>query len=140
MRSIKGEHRGRTITLPVVVLKSDNPQDLTHFMATALLDTGASSSGLAPNIINSLGLRSIGKNNLVVATELRPVDYYIFRIGLFEVKPDDSQSNKLPFIFAETTGFKINSQHNFDMILGMDVLSQCDFQMYRTGNWKLSFG
>ncbi len=140
MRSIKGEHRGQTITLPVAVLKSDNSQDLSFITAKALLDTGASSSGLAPNIISSLSLRSIGKNNLVVATELRSVDYYLFRIGLFQDKFGDSQYDEFPFIFAETTSFKITHKENFDMVLGMDVLSQCDFDMKRNGSWKLIFG
>lgn len=140
MRLIKGQHHGRTITLSAAVLKSDNPQDITYVNAIALLDTGASSCGLSPDIIKKLDLKSIGKDPLIVATEVRLVDYYIFRIGLFEDKHLTFDNNIIPYVFAETKGFAISKKDNFDMVLGMDVLSQCDFEMYRNGSWTLTFG
>lgn len=73
----------------------------------------------------------------MVATEERLVDYFLFRIGLV---PQGNSENGLPFVFAETDGFRIRSSMGFDVILGMDVLRQCDFGMRRTGDWQLSFG
>lgn len=136
MPSVEGKHDGRQIILPVVVLASDDPLDLTHVRATALLDTGATSSGIGPQIIKGLELLSHEKRRLSVATELRMVDYYLFRIGI----PQESSGPALPFVFAETDGFAWPEPKSFDVILGMDVLSQCDLQLSRSGRWRLDFG
>jgi Aspartyl protease len=132
---LEGRHDGRKILLPVAILRAENVTDLTHLRGTALLDTGATSSAISPRMIDELGLVSHEKRRLVVATEERLVDYYLFRIGLFAEAPDP-----LPFVFAETAGFGMRPSRDFDVILGMDVICQCDFQLYRSGHWKIGFG
>ena len=122
--------------LPVAILRSDNPTDLTHASGTALLDTGATSSAIGPQIIEKMQLRPYSKRPVVVATEQRLVDYYFFRVGLFT----DDAAAPIPYVFAETSGFGMQASDSFDIILGMDVLSQCDFTMDRDGEWKLTFG
>ena len=116
-------------------MASDNPTDLTYINATALLDTGSTVCGLGPSIVKKLALQSYGKRPLGSATELRMVPYFIFRIGLFGVG-----GSPIPYVFAELNGFGWPEDKSFDVILGMDVLSQCDFEMDRTGNWRLGFG
>jgi len=134
--SIDGSISGnRQILLPVAVLGSRNPTDLTHFEFIALLDTGATSCGIGPQAVDKLSLQSHQKKPLSVATEMRMVEYYLFRLGLM---PDANTS--IPFVFAETDGFSWSEKKDFDVILGMDVLSQCDFQMDRSGRWELNFG
>lgn len=135
MRSVKGKHDGRQLILSVAVLGSDNPTDLTFVKARALLDTGSTVSGLGPEIISQLGLKSYGKRPLGSATELRLVNYFFFRIGLFGV-----QESELPYVFADLDGFGWPEPKSFDVILGMDVLSKCDLQIDRGGSWSLAFG
>ena len=53
---------------------------------------------------------------------------------------DDQPSTALPIVFAETIGFEISQASGFDVLLGMDVLSETDFSMYRDGRWTLAFG
>jgi hypothetical protein len=137
LRSLDGRHDGRKITLPVAILKSDNPVDLTHICATALLDTGATSCAIAPHIIETLQLEPFERRHLTVATEDRLVDYFVFRVGLFD---KEMFGNGIPFVFGETRGFGMRATTGFDVILGMDVLRQCDFKMDRSGTWLLSFG
>ncbi len=72
----------------------------------------------------------------MVATEQRLVDYYLFRLA---VESEDGQSS-LPYVFAETVGFQINQSLDFEVILGMDVLSQCDLTVVRDGTWSLTYG
>ncbi len=139
MPSVKGRVANRQILLNVAILGSRNPNDLTSFSCTALLDTGATSSGIGPGVVNELALRSHQKKPLSVATEMRMVDYYLFRVGFHLSKANESSSS-LPFVFAETDGFSWNEPKRFDVILGMDVLSQCDFSLNRTGDWELAFG
>lgn len=136
MPSLSGRHDGRRILIPVAVLRSDDPADLTFVQGTALLDTGATSSGIGPRIVRELGLRSYAKRPLVVATEERLVDYFLFRLGFF-AKGDQPT---LPYIFAETDGFQIRAAGSFDVLLGMDVLKQCDLLLDRSGRWQLDFG
>jgi hypothetical protein len=132
--SLEGRHDGRKILLSVAILRSDDPSDLTHVQGIALLDTGATTSAISPRIIAELGLRSFEKRPLIVATEDRLVDYYLFRIGFF------IESSPLPYVFAETDGFGMRISNSFDIILGMDVLGQCDLKIHRSGHWVLTFG
>jgi Aspartyl protease len=133
---LKGQSDGRQILLNVAILGSRNPTDLTFFECVALLDTGATSSGIGPRVIRELGLRSHEKKLLSVATEMRMVEYFLFRVGLFPVGGDGVRSS-LPFVFAEIDGFSWVAAKTFDVILGMDVLSQCAFTLSRTGAWTL---
>jgi hypothetical protein len=137
--SVSGKHDGRQILLPVAVFSSDNPFDLTHIVARALLDTGATSSGIGPQVVAKLGLKSFEKRPLAVATELRMVDYFFFRLGLFD-QPNAPLSNAVPFVFQELDGFGWLEPRAFDIILGMDVLQQCDLRIERSKQWTLHFG
>ncbi len=140
LQSVSGRHDGRRIILPIAVLRSDNPADLTHIRAVALLDTGATSSAIVPRVVAELGLAPYAKRPLMVATEEWLVDYFLFRIGLFPNPDDGSDSTALPFVFAETDGFRMRDSNVFEAILGMDVISQCDLRVSRNGTWKLNFG
>ncbi|MEQ1549182.1 MAG: hypothetical protein ABL918_11140 [Chakrabartia sp.] len=139
--AVNGRHNGRRIVLPVAILGAENPADLTHVRALALLDTGATVSGIGPRIIHELGLESHQKRRLVSATEIRFVDYYLFRIGLFAEQGDVSaQESSIPYIFGESDGFSWGREGDFEVILGMDILKQCEFSSDRSGQWALLFG
>lgn len=139
MPSLEGRlSANRQLLLPIAVLASRDPSDISFVDAVALIDTGATSSGIGPKIVEKLRLKSHQKKPLSVATELRLVDYYLFRIGF--VDGDAVSQNSLPYIFTETDGFSWLEQKSFDVILGMDVISQCDLHVMRNGSWQLSFG
>lgn len=137
MRSIEGRRVGRRILLPVAVFASRDPTDFTHDIYTALLDTGATASWISQTVVERFGLVSVGKKPVVVATEIRQRSAFVFRIGLIG---DNQPQTALPIVFAETVGFMIDQASGFDILLGMDVLSETDFSMYRNGRWNLRFG
>ena len=137
MRSIKGQVKDRRILLPVYVFASRDTSDFTSESYTGLLDTGATTSLISGKIVDQFSLRSIGKKPLVVATEIRQRDSFVFRLGLMG---DGQAETALPIVFAETVGFKIDQASGFDVLLGMDVLSHTDFTMRRDGSWELGFG
>lgn len=137
MRSIEGERESRRILLPVAVFSSRDPTDFTHETYVGLLDTGATASWISKNVVDRFDLKSIGKKPVVVATEIRQRPSYVFRLGLMG---DNQPQTALPIVFAETVGFMIDQASGFDVLLGMDVLSETDFAMSRSGNWRLSFG
>ena len=94
--------------------------------ATALLDTGATVSGIGPRVINQLALLTSGKNRLGSATDEAFVDYYLFRLGLFSTDQlllDQLGPGDLPFLFDEIDGFSWSRATDFDVILGMDVVT-----------------
>jgi hypothetical protein len=138
--SLEGKHDGRRVVLPVAVLGADKPSDLTFETGTALLDTGATSSAITPRFVRQLGLLSTGKRPIMVATEQRLLDFFVFRLGLFENAGPLLGNSQWPHVFAETEGFQIQQSHNFDVLLGMDVIGQCDLKMERSGTWCLEFG
>lgn len=137
MIEISGRHDGRRILLPVAVLRSDNPTDLSHAIYTGLLDTGATTSWVSPRVIQELGLVELMKERVSFAMSEETASVFLFRLGLFV---NGLHRNSLPYVFAETRGFKLNQREDFDVILGMDVLAQGDFATFRDGHWTLKFG
>lgn len=121
----------------MAVFASRDPNNLTHESYVGLLDTGATASWISRRVVDRFDLSSVGKKPVIVATEIRQRPAFVFRLGLFG---DHTLANDLPFVFAETVGFMIDQASGFDVLLGMDVLAQTDFSMYRDGTWKLSFG
>jgi len=121
----------------VAVFASRNPNELTHEFYTGLLDTGATASWISRTVVDRFDLESIGKKPVVVATEIRQRPAFVFRLGLLG---DRSQENSFPFVFAETVSFMIDQASGFDVLLGMDVLGETDFSMFRNGRWTLAFG
>lgn len=143
MRELSFRQRTNRYLLPVAILRPGDPFDVTSITATALLDTGATVSGVGPRVIAALGLKSYGKRRLRSATEEVFVDYFVFRLGLFstvQVTQIPSGSDALPYIFDEVEGFSWGRHADFDVILGMDILSQCDVRLDRAGNCRIEFG
>ena len=142
MTSIRWRHNGRNILLPIAVLRPGASLDLTHIDVMALVDTGATTSAISLPTVKSLGLISHTKKLLKSAHGEDVVPYYVFRVGLFaDIDPQQEDSVPiLPFVFAESEGFACQAGTDFQAILGMDVLSQCDFSIDRLGRCLLSFG
>jgi hypothetical protein len=134
---IEGKTHGRRILLPVAVFASRNAADLTFETYTGLLDTGATASWVSSAIVRRFDLRPVAKKQVVVATEIRIRPTYLFRLGLIG---DDQPKTAIPIVFAETMGFEISQAEGFDVLLGMDVILQTDFELKRDGSWELRFG
>ena len=136
LHRIEGKHDGRRIVLPILILPPEPTLDLTGIPARALLDTGATTSGIAERIATRLALRPIGKRPLGSARGEMQVERYIFRIGMNAA----DQAPAFPFVFDEVIGFELANSASFDALIGMDILAQCDFHMSRHRSWRLSFG
>ncbi|HEX8240606.1 MAG TPA: hypothetical protein VF574_12775 [Allosphingosinicella sp.] len=107
--------------------------------ATALLDTGSSVSGVASALAEKLGLKGLGKRPLASAQGHGVAERYSFRIGLLPNSPSE-ETPSFPFVFSEVIGIELTNEFEFNALVGMDVLAQCDFAMERTGRCSLSFG
>jgi hypothetical protein len=133
---IEWRHDGRRILLPVLVLPPTPSTDLTGFEGTALVDTGSTTSGLTPRVAGALALTKRGKRPLGSAQGEGQAERYLFRIG---VRPA-MQAPAFPYVFEDIVGFELAETFQFDALLGMDVLKQCDISIYRTGMCALIFG
>lgn len=114
--------------------------DLGGYRALALVDTGATTSGITPRIIEMLGLVGMGKRPIGFAQGDGQADRYLFRVALSSPSSTGEAETSLPFVFEAIMGFGLAGGFRFDALLGMDILSQCDFRMDRHGHAVLSFG
>ena len=140
MRRIEGHHDGRRIEIQIAVLRSDNPTDFSFEKGIALVDTGATCSGIGPRIVKALELNNIGKRPLGSATEERIMPFYVFRLGVLE-EGDTSQALQVPtfpYIIGECVGFGWEMERQFDVILGMDILKKSKFHVDGP-RWSIEF-
>lgn len=129
--------------MPVAVLRPGDLSDLAFMTFSALVDTGATVSGVGPNVIEALSLRSYGKNRLGSATDEVFADYYLLRpdfLSTEQLEARQPDPADLPFLFDEIDGFSWPRRTDFDVIIGMDVLSRCDVHLTRHGRCTLQFG
>lgn len=136
MSQIDWRHDGRRVTLPVKILGAENIADMTSVDATALIDTGATVSGINAEIARSLNLQPVGKRPIMTAHGLAHIEHYLFRVGVYP----DGWNAPYPYIFNEVIGLSLSGTENFSALLGMDILRNCDFSIDRSGNCRLVFG
>ena len=134
---IEWRREQRRILLPVVLLRPFPVTDLSGTDATALIDTGSSVSGVAIALAQSLKLIGLGKRPLKSAQGESQVERYAFRVGF---KANGAHSSAFPFVFEEVIGIELTNAFEFNALIGMDILGQCDFTMDRTGRCSLAFG
>ena len=136
--SIEWRHDGRRIIAPVTLLRPTPATDFTGYDGLALLDTGSTTSGITPRVVRALDLRRRGKRPLGSAQGEGQAERYLFRVGL---KPDsDEMTPRFPYVFDDIVGFELVDSFQFDALLGMDILRQCDFSMDRDAMCHLTFG
>lgn len=136
-RRIEWQRERRRILLPVVILAPYPITNLAGVEALALIDTGASASGITVGLARTMELSGLGKRPLKSAQGEGQVERYAFRVGL---KPDQSSEGAFPFVFEEVIGIELTNAFEFNALIGMDILSQCDFRSRRDGLCSLTFG
>ena len=78
-----------------------------------------------------------------IARGVQQVERYVFRVGLTSTA--DLGQPIFPFVFDETLGFELSDTtslpdgRRLDAVVGMDVLSRCDFRLGRDGWCELTF-
>lgn len=138
MSHIDWRREKRRILLPVLILAPFPVTDMTGVEALALVDTGSSVSGLSQNLAQELKLSPLGKRPLKSAQGEGQVERYAFRVGF---RPDIAEDlPAFPFIFSEVIGIELTNTFEFNALLGMDILGQCDFSTVRDGRCRLEFG
>jgi predicted aspartyl protease len=96
------------------------------FAAAALIDTGAQTTVLSPDVPRYLGLRPVGSTPMITPTTLTPVLCDQFHINIY-FAPDVFVENLL-VAQAPLVG------HGFQCLIGRDVLRKGKLEYVGTGN------
>ena len=138
MSEVSWRHNGRQPLFNVTILPPAPTTDLRGASDVALLDTGSTSSGITRRLAESLGLVGRGKRPIASAHSESQVEHYWFRVAL---QPDSVDSAPtFPFVFEEVVGFELRNAFQFQILIGMDILRQCDLTMTRDHRCLLQFG
>jgi hypothetical protein len=105
-------------------------------LCSALVDTGANCTCIAPKVVQETGLLPIGKRDMVSASHVTPTNNYLFNLGLaagLQQQPTGEISGSISF-FEGINGMEFNpGPARFDILLGMDVLRRGCCRFLSTG-------
>jgi hypothetical protein len=152
MPLIAGTHNRRQVFFDVAVvgvsLKS------THYLTgqepsvsvlsepvRALVDTGATATSISPGAASRLNLRPAGRRDVQTANGLRRSRSYEFQVAVLSAT-DGIVVSPTPF-FVLPNSIRENElladAFSFDILLGMDVISQGDLTIRRDGTYSFEF-
>ena len=148
MPLISGRHNGRQLIVNVALvgvsfdadfLAPEQEPALSVFSepVKALIDTGATSTSVSPQVAQTLRLRPSGKRDVMTANGLRRARFFEFHVAML-----GQGEAATPFYLLPKTakGDELNSDRFvFDILLGMDVISQGDLSIRRDGTFIFEF-
>lgn len=137
MGEVRWRHGGQRLLIPVAILPSvvaPNPQAIQ--VIDALLDTGATGTGLRPDIAAALSIPGRGKRRVLTANGDMLVPEYRIRLGFycgrFESEPESVGS---PFVLEfGLLAHALRDNFPYAALIGMDVLSKCELRLEQD-NW-----
>lgn len=141
MSEIGGRYSGRQILIPVIVAGLGNDQ-LTMVEANALLDTGATSSAITAKIAASLGLLARGRRVMGTAGGTRRTNIFGFSLAFspFCVVMQQGQIGSAPlFLPHEIAGIEFTEGIDFQVLIGMDVISTGELKISSDRSWSFKF-
>lgn len=142
MAEIEWRHEGKRLVLPVAVLPSTvaiNSQALD--LTEALIDTGATGTGLRPDVANRLGILGRGRRRVLTANGDILVPEYRIRLGFYPGSYEAealAPPGLLPYILD--LGLLAHALHEhfpYAMLIGMDVLRHCDLSIRKDRSARL---
>jgi predicted aspartyl protease len=143
MPLLSGRHNRRQVIFEVALvgvaqqspLRAEISPSVLSEPVMALVDTGAVATSISPAIAGKLNLRPGGRRDVMTANGLVRVKFYEFQVALIG-------SAQSPFYVLEASvrGNELNTDSfGFDILLGMDVISQGDLSVRRDGRWSFEF-
>lgn len=143
MADICWRHSGQRLILPVAVLPSvvaANHQQM--HVVEALIDTGATGTGLRSDIADILAIPGRGKRRVMTANGDILVAEFRIRLGFFPGNYQaeaEAEPATLPYVLElGILAHALRAGFSYPLLLGMDVLSQCDLDLRRDGAARLT--
>lgn len=136
MAEVRWRHSGHRLTIPVAVLPSlvaDNASQMD--IVDALIDTGATGTGLRPDVAERLSVPGRGRRRVLTANGDILVPEYRIRIGFYPGRfAEDAKALPTTMPHVLDLGLLVHALHaqfTYPMLIGMDVLSRCDLELRR---------
>jgi len=134
---ISGVHDGRQILVDVV-LAGGVGQLVNLVEATALIDTGASMTAIAPQLADAMRLEPVGRRIIDTAAGTRRANAYNFTLG-FRMPSNGGFAQAPLFLPNEILGIDFTRGIAFDVLIGMDILATGDLRIERSRHWHFRF-
>jgi hypothetical protein len=141
MAEIRWNHTGHRLLLPIAVLPSAAAENCNAIkVVDALIDTGATGTGLRPDVAAALGVPGRGKRRVVTANGDMLVPEYRVRIGFYcGVFDEPPTAQGSPYVLEFGLLVHALREHfAYSVLIGMDVLSRCDLHLLRNRSAVLS--
>ncbi len=143
MPVVSGRHNGRQIIVPVIITHPGDATIARSVTARGLVDTGATITAISRDIVVSLDLEPEGKRIITNTHGQARSTQYRFRIGFLEDRRDipvGLQPSTFPFFLNDLIfGIDIAPTERFDVLIGIDVLSQLDIQISKDRSYRFAF-
>jgi gag-polyprotein putative aspartyl protease len=147
MPSKHGVHDGRAATLAIAIVdaarynehkQSADPVFQGAKPFKALIDTGATTTMIAPRVVKALGLQQVNVLEFGHLNGLSRRPGYLFHVAFFP-PATPSEISKLQVMTKVINGGELLDEHTFDVLLGMDVLTTGDLYIGKAGTFRFSF-
>ena len=136
MAELFWRHEGQRLVLPIAVLPSlVAPNASEMIIVEGLIDTGATGTGLRPDVAERLGLRGRGRRRVLTANGDILVAEYRIRMGFFPGQfegPAEAPAASFPTVLDfGILAHALQPMFSYAVLIGMDVLSRCDLTLRR---------
>ena len=146
MPCIWGEHDGNQVFVDVHILSLEDSERFPAGMSgktpqvfKALVDTGASLTCLTKNVVGSVGLEPVGKVPISGVSGQTFHHAYLFHVA-FTVKAEGRNIAETHLVGSAVQGAEfIAPRGDFDVLLGMDILSVGSLAVEGNGTYSFSF-
>jgi len=135
MPEVSFRHDRRQIIIPAAAIAPDNGNSLRFHRVQALIDTGATMSGIRREIAEALDLPRQGKIMITTPSGEHAARLYRLRIGLYADLAGAAPQEHQPYVLPDSfLCIQSSPGEAFDMLLGMDVLGRCDLHVLASGS------
>ncbi len=143
MAEIRWRHSGQRLILPVAILPSLAAANSSQMeIVEALIDTGATGTGLRSDIAEKLQVLGRGRRRVLTANGDMLVPEYRIRLGFypgeFAAEPEAAPTAMPHVLEFGLLVHALRAMFTYPLLIGMDVLSQCDLEIRRDRSAKLS--
>ena len=113
--------------------------DLNYYECTALVDTGARRTCVTERVVQAIGLKRKGRAEIWNIKRSESHWTYLFHVAIWP-DPVDAFTPSCPFgIGPEIEGIDVGNNYFFDVLLGMDIISQGSLHLERDGSFVMAF-
>ncbi len=153
MPDIVGLHNSRQVFTPVVLLPAErfedslDPQFLSRpanlHVLNALIDTGATGTCITASAARKLGLEASGIVPVQGVGGASFHNAYVFKVGFVDLRKNELgivSGPQFHLVDREISGVEFDcGSADFEVLLGMDVLSLGTLTVVGSGKFKFSF-